>query len=213
MAKHVLIHVNYSRELTCTIHVNSNGKNVFFSCSIMTIVRGNGGFLSVFVICIFAAADLFIEENEINMMSGQSVRRQTQHRTFNWHLNVWMSSMLQSWKTNPTFSWATRSLWQQLLQPSECPCSLFLCRHKSRAQPENEQHDRAASCRFKSGDPSNLPSIHSGRGFIHFLQSRLSNPSWFWEYVSACEGGSVGLARGTIAGGVGGGLWFVCAVL
>lgn len=43
-----------------------------------------------------------------------------------------------------------------------CPRSLFLRGHRSRAQPENEQHNREASCHFKSGDPSNLLSIHSG---------------------------------------------------
>lgn len=116
-------------------------------------------------------------------------------------MNVCMNSVLQSLKTNLPFSWATRWWWQRLLQR---PRSRFLRGHRSRAQLENEQHNREASCHFKSGDPSNLPSIHSGRGFIHFLQSRVSKPSWFWGYVSACEGGSVGLARGTIAVGGGG---------
>lgn len=60
---------------------------------------------------------------------------------------------------------------------SVCPCPLFSHGHTSRAQLEKEQHNREASCHFKSGDPSNLPSIHSGPGFIHFLQSRLSKPS------------------------------------
>lgn len=131
------------------------------------------------------------------------VTRQMWDRTFKWHLKEQIPHFLEQQGHHDGGFCSPQSV---------CPCSPFLCRHRSRAHPEKEQHNRVASCHFKRGDPSNLLSIHSGPGFIHFLQSRLSKPSWFWKYVSACEGGSVGLARGSIAGGCGG-LWFVCAVL
>lgn len=99
--------------------------------------------------------------------------------------------------TNTYFSWGPRWWWK----PSEFALALSFFAdtevgHNRRMSNTIVRHPVT----LRVGTHLIFSLSTQAPGFIHFLQSRLSKPSWFRAYMSACEGGSVGLARGTIAG-------------
>lgn len=153
------------------------------------------------------------------MTTGQSVTRLTWHPTQ--HLNVWMNSMFRNLRTNPTFSWAHKCYRDSSFRgPGRVLALPFFADrevgHNRRMSNTIGRHPVT----LRAGTHLIFPlSTQAADLYISCNLDSQSRLDFLRVCVSAGEGGSVGLARGTIAveGGVlvswGWWLWFVCAVL